>query len=560
MVICLDNTIRAAIYSRKSHFSGRGESIGNQIEFCTKYLYSHFPDKQVLIEVFEDEDFSGGTIKRPQLQEMLSKIRCKQFDIVICYRLDRISRDVSDFSQMVKELNHYGTEFISITEQFDTTTPMGRAMMMTAAVFAQLERELASERIRDNMYQLAKTGRWLGGTSPIGYRSIPCEQVSVTGKTVQLYHLDIVEEDAKIYQLITTKYLELRSLAGLEKYLIQNDIKTKNGKNFAAKSLQLILQNLTYVTADATILEFLLGQGYLVPEEIQPRFTGEFAVMSYNKRDHSENKTRFKPIEEWIISVGMHKPLIDSDRFIKIQKLLKATSKKVAAAMAERQVKSSEALFSGLLKCSFCGSYMRPKRSTNMYRGHSTFYYMCELKEKSKKSKCACPNVHGNKLDEIVIRSIHQVATNGGLKEKIMIDSAEIEFSEITLKEQLDKTESEIKAIEEKITNLADNFSVGSLSKAAIKAVSDKIDICSAQLEQLQQRKEELLAQQETTKHSNTDLTLIQEMLTHFSLIETLPIQEKRQLLRIIINQLLWNGDTVNVELFKIGKLPPKKV
>ena len=103
---------------------------------------------------------------------MLKLCREKQIKCIVCYRLDRISRNVSDYSNLITELNKLDISFISVTEKFDTTSNMGRAMMYIASVFAQLERETIAERIRDNMLELAKDGRWLGGNPPTGYKSV----------------------------------------------------------------------------------------------------------------------------------------------------------------------------------------------------------------------------------------------------------------------------------------------------------------------------------------------------------------------------------------------------
>ncbi len=97
-------------------------------------------------------------------------------DYLVCYRLDRISRNVSDFSALIEELNDRNISFVCIKEEFDTSKPMGKAMMYIASVFAQLERETIAERVRDNMLMLARTGRWLGGTTPLGYTSEKCRK------------------------------------------------------------------------------------------------------------------------------------------------------------------------------------------------------------------------------------------------------------------------------------------------------------------------------------------------------------------------------------------------
>ena len=148
-----------AIYSRKSRFTGKGESVGNQVELCRSYIRSAYGDSCAdSAVVYEDEGFSGGNLNRPGFKQMMKAAR-------------------------IEELNRLGIDFISIRESFDTSSPMGRAMMYIASVFSQLERETIAERIRDNMHELAKTGRWLGGTTPTGYTSEAVKTVTVDGKS-----------------------------------------------------------------------------------------------------------------------------------------------------------------------------------------------------------------------------------------------------------------------------------------------------------------------------------------------------------------------------------------
>src|SRR3712207_3673241 len=121
--------------------------------------------------IYEDEGFSGSNINRPKFKELLLDVKKNKFNVLICYRLDRISRNVADFSSTLELLQSNNISFVSIKEQFDTSTPMGKAMVYIASVFAQLERETIAERIRDNMLELSKTGRWLGGQTPLGFNS-----------------------------------------------------------------------------------------------------------------------------------------------------------------------------------------------------------------------------------------------------------------------------------------------------------------------------------------------------------------------------------------------------
>ncbi|MBQ8107910.1 MAG: recombinase family protein, partial [Ruminococcus sp.] len=193
----LETQGRYAIYSRKSRFTGKGESITNQITICRRTLLTRFGAKEEDIVVFEDEGFSGAKTRRPQFLEMMQRCRAREFRLVICYRLDRISRNTADFLNTYEELCRCGVGFHSVSDGLDGTTAMGRAMMMISSVFAQLERDIIAERISDNMLELAKTGRWLGGNTPTGYQSRETEgSVTAQGRVRKAHMLELIPEEA----------------------------------------------------------------------------------------------------------------------------------------------------------------------------------------------------------------------------------------------------------------------------------------------------------------------------------------------------------------------------
>ena len=308
-----------AIYSRKSRFTGKGESIENQIELCKNYIKTHFDgisDENILI--YEDEGFSGGTLERPQFKKMFEDAKNKRLSAVVCYRLDRISRNISDFAKLITEFEELKVSFISIKEQFDTTSPMGKAMMYIASVFSQLERETIAERIRDNMRELAKTGRWLGGTTPTGYRSEPVEKVSVDGKIRKAYKLILIPDEIETIKLIFDKYLEYGTLAKTEEYLINNGIKTKNKKYFSRFTIKQILKNPVYIKADQDSYLYFSNKGAYIYSE-KASFDGVSGIMAYNKtlqKKGKANKTR--NFSEWIIAVGKHEGIISGKDYTSV--------------------------------------------------------------------------------------------------------------------------------------------------------------------------------------------------------------------------------------------------
>ena len=247
-----------AIYSRKSKFTGKGESIENQIELCRSYIASCYSTKAAQNAlIYEDEGFSGGTLDRPQFKKMMADSHNIALDAIVVYRLDRISRNIGDFAKLIEDLGNRNIGFISIREQFDTASPMGRAMMYIASVFSQLERETIAERIRDNMHELAKTGRWLGGTTPTGYESESISNVTVDGKVRKACKLKIIQEEISLVQLIFEKFLETGSLTKVDAFLLEKRYTTKRGKNFTRFAIKGILTNPVYMIADEAAYGYL---------------------------------------------------------------------------------------------------------------------------------------------------------------------------------------------------------------------------------------------------------------------------------------------------------------
>lgn len=183
----------AGTYVRKSKVTDKGESIENQtkrgISLCEMRGWDYV--------VYEDYDFSGKTLDRPDFERMVKDAKNRKIDYIICYKLDRISRSVNDFSSLVEELDSLGVGFICIKDNFDTTSPMGRAMLYITAVFAQLERETIAERVRDNMIDRAKMGKWNGGPVPFGF-DVHKEVTDNYGRNKKISKLVINDQESVI--------------------------------------------------------------------------------------------------------------------------------------------------------------------------------------------------------------------------------------------------------------------------------------------------------------------------------------------------------------------------
>ncbi len=396
------------IYSRKSKFTGKGESVENQIEICKTYIKSNFDinvkDEDIIIK--QDEGFSGKDVKRPQFQEMMTLVKNKQVKVIVVYKLDRLSRNILDFCEMYNELELYNTKFASVSEHFDTTTSMGRAMLMITMTFAQLERETIAERIRDNMMELAKTGRWLGGNTPMGFESEKMEKFNINGKKVSLYKLSPINDEIEIIKLIYDKYLELKSLTTLETFLLNNNLKTRRECDFARWGLKKILTNPVYAIADKDMFNYFKNNDMdIFNDEID--WDGTYGVMSYNKTSKTKTgSVKTKDKDQWINAIGKHQGIIKGKDWVEVQTLLNSNQNK-----AYRLPVKNNSILAGILRCEHCGNLMRPKlKGTTLPNGDRKFNYICDLKMRSKGKLCNCPNVNGNEADKLVIDGIKQLA------------------------------------------------------------------------------------------------------------------------------------------------------
>ncbi|MEY8352279.1 recombinase family protein [Lachnospiraceae bacterium 54-53] len=537
-----------AVYSRKSKFTGKGESIGNQIELCRQYISSHYgagaADSAFL---YEDEGFSGGNLDRPQFKKMMQEAKKGKFTAIVCYRLDRISRNIGDFANLIEELNELHISFISIKEQFDTSSPMGRAMMYIASVFSQLERETIAERIRDNMHELSKSGRWLGGNTPTGYKSESESTVTVDGKVKKAYKLRLIPEEAKVVKLIYRKFLETGSLTRTETYLIQNGYKTKYGRLFSRFAVKGILSNPVYMVADQDAYEYLRDKqvDLFAGEE---EFDGTCGVIAYNRTLQKPGKTHeMKDMEEWVVAVGKHEGIIPGGLWVSVQRILEQNKSK-----NYRKPRSNVALLSGILFCGSCGDYMRPKLSgRSNARGEQMYSYLCTMKEKSRMKCCAMKNADGNLLDRLVIGEIKKISEDEGEFRSQLDRSAKIiEDSRQESEEELSRLKEEIGSTEGEIAGL-----VSSLGKAAGTAAEEyivkQIDELHKKKEGLEKRAGELEEAAASRELSELEFQLLKGMLSSFrEVIDTMDIRQKRAAVRLLVKKAVWDGENIHLYLF----------
>lgn len=538
-----------AIYSRKSKFSETGESVDNQIQYCKAYADTHLSkisEKNYFI--YEDEGFSAATSMRPQFQKLIADIKGGKIQLLMCYRLDRITRKVSDFSKTLELLEKMNVSFISATENFDTSTPMGKAMIYIASVFAQLERETIAERVRDNMLALSKTGRWLGGLTPLGFSSKEIIYLDSEFRERKLYQLVPCEEELKTVLLLFQKYLELGSLSAVESYCLSHDIKTQKNCFFNKSSIGQILENPTYCIGDEAAYDYFSELGCCIPSS-KNEFDGTRGILCYNRTNQQSKSCRKKrPPSEWIVALGKHEGLLTGYCYTEVQKKLKQNKEKASP----RKDTSSFALLSGKIHCLSCGSKMRIK---NIRQGnHCThFSYACEMKMLSKGSRCTITNLNGLEFDKALIdilwgnleTSLDYSKIIKYLKQKNVAD----------IKEQQDSTA--LPALEKKKAEYQNEIDtiIGHLSKGSSPLLEKYL---LPRLEELDRQVNDLEQQVNTLKHTAgkkrkvLKAPLFNKNKTSLkSILEEADIDSKKLVVNTMVESVKWNGNTAFINFRK---------
>lgn len=227
-----------AVYTRKSTEEGLDQdfnSLDAQREACLAYITSQKAEGWIAAKsTYEDGGYSGGNTQRPGLQNLLGDIKARKVDIIVVYKIDRLTRSLMDFAKLVELFDQHQVTFVSVTQSFNTTTSMGRLTLNVLLSFAQFEREVTGERIRDKIAASKKKGIWMGGQVPLGY-------------DLKDRKLHVNAGQAVLVKKIFSTYLKTRSVIKLIEILNRDGDKTKSGNNFTRGTLYFLLANPIYI-------------------------------------------------------------------------------------------------------------------------------------------------------------------------------------------------------------------------------------------------------------------------------------------------------------------------
>lgn len=345
-----------AIYVRQSIDKKDSISIDSQIEYCKKAV-----DDLDDYKIYSDKGFSGGNIKRPAFEKMLAHVSQGKIKKIIVYKLDRISRSITDFASIITTLGKYDTDFVSATEKFDTSTPMGRAMVYIIMIFAQLERETIAQRVKDNYYARGSKGYFMGGPAPFGFNK---HRLIHNGKEVSTL---IPNEDMAIVKNIFYMYSDSTknmSLATLQKNLMKENLLPKDHTPWTTLKISRILHGTAYVKADAQIYTYFKNKNCQLTNDLQD-FDGSKGCFLYGGSRKNGAPKITGDLTGQFLSLGLHQGIIPSKTWLLCQEKLSRN----------KQIKNSgrgkHSWLSGLTKCGYCGYAM----TISLYK--DTRYFHC---------------------------------------------------------------------------------------------------------------------------------------------------------------------------------------
>lgn len=478
-----------AIYARQSVDKKDSISIETQIEKCQ----SEINDSAV---TFIDKGFSGKNTNRPEFQRMIDQVKAGKIKKIVVYRIDRFSRSIADFGSIWEILKEHNVEFVSINEKFDTSTPIGRAMLYIVMSFAQLERETIAERIKDNYYARLQNGSWVGGPAPYGF-TISKEKSN--GKMVSiLKQTEEIEIIKKIYQIYSK---EDKSLGDIAKHLTNENIPCRNRKAWDNVAVSRILHNPIYAKCNFEMYLYFLTKGIEIKSNIE-QFDGNHGGMLVGKRVSGKEKK----MNQQYFAIALHQGVIPSDIWLQCNEKLDK-NRKIA-----NKGKGKHTWLSGLLKCGNCGYSLKvvfSKEKKYLVCSGRTNYHIC---------------------NEKITLSVEEIEDE--VENEIKKLFSMIQINKNILEELKTQTVESILIIDKKIARLVE---------AIAESDAIPIEYLNHKIQELQKEKDMILLR----KRNKKDEISKQKQYFHF---DALKFEEKKKVAHEIIDKIVIKNN--NVEVF----------
>ncbi len=491
-------TIRCVVYTRKSTDENLDldfNSLDAQREAGEAYIKSQQNEGWVCLdERYDDAGFSGGNIERPAFQRLMNDVAEGKVDCIVVYKIDRLSRSLMDFARIMATLEANGVSVVSVTQQFNTTSSMGRLTLNILLSFAQFEREIISERTRDKIAAARRKGKWTGGPPVLGYDRVRDNRGS---------RIEVNQDEAERVRAIYRMYMEQGSMLPTIQSLRALGWKTKRyetakgtwrgGAEFDKSALQKLLTNVVY-----------LGK------------------VTYKDEVHE----------------GEHEAIVDEDLFARVQGLLRRNRN----SGGKHSRNKHGALLKGLVRCKACGCAMSHHFAT---RGNKRYrYYVCIRAQKNGWSTCPAPSLSAKQLEDFVVEQIKTLGRDPGV-----LDDA-LRATQAHLQEEIDALQGRRAEVEKAIKDLGRQVGEVAARAGFDEGATRRLGQLQAEIHDRQQEAEEINARIAGVRQRMLNPDELAGAVEAFDpLWETLPPAHKAKLVHLLIERVEYDGADETISL-----------
>lgn len=496
------------IYARKSIERENSISCETQIEYCKSMIKPDERSEKVITIV--DNGFSGGNVNRDGFQKMMKLIRQGKVRKVIVYKLDRMSRSLADFVDILQEFKLHDVKFVSSQESFDTSSPYGEMIVKLLAVFAEFERTSIIERVTQAYAHRSEMGFYMGGRQPYGFELVPAVIHGIKTKKLNPIPSQI-EQIRYIYEVYAQESVSLRRLLDI---LISEVKKPLDGSDWSTAKLSALLKNPIYVKADSDIYDYYERHGTQMITDLS-MFTGEYGAQLYGRSKHKPDDPDWSDMKLVLMT---HQGIVYSDIWLKCQKKL-SKNKQITNSFS-----NGTSWLAGKIVCEKCGHHMTTVKAVINNNGEIRRYFNCTGKSHQKICTGTKVTIYAEDLENMVYDCITEKLSD--LKE-IKRTGKTADYSEINdLKLKLKTVEQNEKQLID--TMLSGGFNADLLALANRKAEQLKLDRIA-----LQDRIDEL-------KSKNEDAAVIVNLSRFWKAAD---YRRKKEVADIMIDKILIGED-----------------
>nr|QGT51069.1 resolvase [uncultured Firmicutes bacterium] len=494
-----------ALYARKSIERENSISCETQLEYCKSVIK---PDeRREKIVSFIDNGFSGGNIDRDGFRDMMRQVEKGKISKIIVYRLDRISRSLSDFVSILETLKKHHVQFVSSQESFDTSSPYGEMIVKILMIFAEFERQSIIERVTQAYAHRSEIGLYMGGRRPYGFR---LKDTVIHNIKTKMYE-PVPEEVEQIKYIFESYAVPNVTLRRLMDNLIQNNILPSNG-SWSTGKLSAILKNPLYVKADNSIYEYYSSGNANIISDISA-FDGIHGLQIYGKTKHTaEDMSDIKVV------VMAHEGIVGSDVWMKCRKKIER-NKQIG-----NSISNSTSWLGGKIACKQCGRTMTVTRGGKHKDGTQTRYFSCTGKSHNRVCKGTNVTLYADSLEDMAYRLISEkLETLKGSRKKVSTDNS----NKINL---LKNRISEIKLSQDKLVNMLLN---DEFDKAMIALLNEKA-------KKLSEERQELTERIETLENEESEIISVINLSKKW---ETANTEERKAVCNVLIHKIYIDED-----------------